>query len=210
MFATDFDVVGHTIEIAEIKDKHIAPFWALLQEGENTRLYRQFYQAQANSEEDFGRVLLLSIQKDVDTKATRAIINKSTSEVLGWLIVRSQDPQNATTTAEAAIFLPRALRSERGTESMYYISRVLFGQLGYEKLEFRAGTLTEAWGPGGGQLGRSLIGVLSRQMLDRSRSIESDLYVSTKANWLAVSLAVGAWLDSKVSTNADRALGMPS
>ncbi|KAK4569529.1 hypothetical protein LTR86_003292 [Recurvomyces mirabilis] len=203
MFATAFDVVGHTVEIAKIEDKHIGPLWTLLQEEENIRLYRQLYHIDPTSEEDLGRDLLASSQNNADTKATRAIINKYTSDVLGWLIVRSQDPDTSAMTAEAAMFLPRALRSERGTETMYYVSHTVFDNLDYEKLEFRAGTSTEAWGPGGGQLGRSLIGVSSRQMLDRSRSAESDLFVVMKAQWPVVSLAIGAWLDSKGSAKVE-------
>ena len=120
MFATAFDVVGHTIEIDKLQDKHISTLWVILQEDENNRLYRQIYDNLPTSQKDFSRALLSSSEHDLETSATRAIINKCNLNVLGWLTIRSQRHESSEgRTPVAAMFLPRALRSERGTAVSY-------------------------------------------------------------------------------------------
>ncbi len=137
---------------------------------------------------------------------TWTIIEYTTQRPIGWAVLRSSI--HDASTAEVSIFLRRARRSERGTECIHHINPLLFEHLGYRTHEFRAGTLKECTGPSGGQLGMSLIGVLSRQLKDVPRSKESDLYVLTKEQWPAVMAAVRALLDATKAGNSTRMPGL--
>ena len=189
-------IEGRSVRLVSFAAEHIHAYWHLLEEKENVALWRQVYHVEPGTLDEFLATILNTLTtSEGKGMATWTVVDKATLRMLGWatLTASSADPQ----VAECALFLPRLPRSERGTECIHYIGAVVFEELDFQRLEFRAGTLAESWGPGGGWQGITIIGVLSRQLLDKDRSQESDLYVMTKEQWPAVKAAVKAWLEMK-------------
>ncbi|KAK5168384.1 uncharacterized protein LTR77_006954 [Saxophila tyrrhenica] len=185
---------GLTLDFIPIQPEHIPNLYHLLEDEENVSLFKETYGRTCNSSNDLR--FILEYRHIRPQSLTWTIVDKPTREPIGWWVMRTNTDDASTT--QAASFLRRRERVERGTECVHYMNPFVFDQLGYRKFEIRAGTQQECSGPTGGLQAMTLVGILSRQLQDLSRSQHSDLYVLTREQWPALSEAVQAWLDAKM------------
>ena len=188
-------IEGRSLRLVPFKTEHGGAYWTLLQrEPENTALFRQIYHVQPSNEQDVSATIVASLSclgdDNTDGTVTWTVGDIATNTVLGWAILTTTSA--APRLAECALFLPRLQRSERGSECIFYLHLIVFDEMELERLEFRTGALEDSEG-----LGITIIGVLQRQLLDKSRSQDSNLYVITRDQWPVIKKAVMAWLEMK-------------
>lgn len=197
------EIEGRTIRLVPLSPSHIDGLWQSFNDADNIKLFAQWYGDVICKTKDSLWKALTAHKERHEGSRTLTILDKPTSRVLGWteLHTTSANPDRTFDsdpgTVHAALFLPRPSRSERGTETIHHLGRLIFNELEYATLAFRAGKLDESCGPRGGPMGITLIGVLSRQLRDDRRSGVSDLHVLPRARWPDVYAAVRAWLDSR-------------
>ena len=192
-------IEGRTIRLVPLEASHLDGLWSSLKDPNNTRLFAYCYKQPCRTREHLWATLSEYRADDLDSM-TLTILDKRNDKAIGWTVLQTvADP--STTTVHCALFLPRLSRSERGTETIHYLGRLLFDSphTNTTTLSFRAGTLSESTGPRGGPMGMSLIGILSRQLrVDGDSSGEKgDLYVLRRKEWPFVREAVAAWLDAR-------------
>ncbi|KAK3073194.1 hypothetical protein LTR53_005433 [Teratosphaeriaceae sp. CCFEE 6253] len=188
---------GASLRLIPFHAEHIHDYWPLLQEKENVALWRQTYHVEPGSKSSCLANINESLTgcDDIDSTAMWSIMDDWGHGVIGWATLTTASA--APDLARCVLFLARLSRSERGTECIHFLGAILFEELDFQRLDFRAGTLVESRGPGGGWQGITIIGVLSRQLLDKDRSQESDVYTMSREQWPAIKSAVRAWLESK-------------
>ena len=185
---------GRTLTLVPVQERHVEILWRQLGDEDNAKLFLEAYGVSCSSKLDLWTIM----QNHADTfpeSAAWTIIDKHSRKAAGWAVLQPS-PEDSS-SIDCALFLPRLSRSEVGSEAIHCLSCLIFNDLEFEKLEFRAGKLNESSGPQGGPLGITLIGVLSRQLRDDARSINSDLYVLPRQKWPHVYAAVKAWMDAK-------------
>ncbi|KAK5714353.1 hypothetical protein LTR17_017209 [Elasticomyces elasticus] len=131
-------IEGRSLYLVPLQPEHMDVYRALLEEKENLLLWRQMYQVEPGTLSEFVATIINSLG-NYDAM-TWSILDKATDKVIGWATLSL----NTSDVADVALFLPRLRRSEKGTECMHFLGAVVFDELSMQRLDFRAGQLTEA------------------------------------------------------------------
>jgi hypothetical protein len=192
LLGDEASLAGYSLYLIPPKRSHTTAVWSRFSQADNVRMFRQIYGRDCESQQHLEKTILTRGSDGTNQSATYTIVDKPSSQPIGWAFLQSTS--TASGTFYAALFLPTLQREEIAADVSQVLCSAAFDKLGSAGLRCRTGWLDEVSLKALDNNGMSVIGTVSRRIYVAEDNRESDLYVMPRVEWPAVKNALGAYL----------------
>ncbi|KAI9687384.1 MAG: hypothetical protein M1820_010480 [Bogoriella megaspora] len=123
-----------------------------------------------------------------------AIILHRTGKPVGLVALDEADANHRSIEIGPVVYGRELQRSRAGTEVMYLLGKLVFGEMGFRRLEWRCNSLNEASKRAAERYGFMYEGCLRKHMIVRGRNRDTLIYSLVDEDWPAQRRVFEIWL----------------
>ncbi|HVC39871.1 MAG TPA: GNAT family protein [Candidatus Dormibacteraeota bacterium] len=192
---------GRAVELSPIDPaKHGQALWEELAQPAQERLWRYLPDGPFSDEGAF--LAQLERLARSENRLFLAILDLATGRAQGWAALLRVEPEHRCLELGYILFTPRLQRTRGATEALFLISRHVFEELGYRRLEWKCDSLNLPSRRAAERLGFTFEGIFRQHMIVKGRSRDTAWYALLDGEWPARKARLERWL---APTNFDPA-----
>jgi RimJ/RimL family protein N-acetyltransferase len=123
-----------------------------------------------------------------------AVVDETTGSAVGTLSLMRIDPVHGAIEVGSVTFSPLMKRTPMSTEAQYLLMRLVFGELGYRRYEWKCDALNAPSRQAAQRLGFSFEGIFRQAVIYKGRSRDTAWFSIIDSEWPARRAAFERWL----------------
>lgn len=124
-----------------------------------------------------------------------AVIDRSTNKAVGTVSLMRIDTANGVIEIGHVVYSPRMQRTPLSTEVMALLSKYVFEELGYRRLEWKCDSLNEPSRAAAQRFGFTFEGIFRQLQVTQGRNRDTAWFALLDSEYDAIKTAYQAWLE---------------
>ncbi len=174
-------------------DRHAADLFAAYVDAPDDRDWTYLFAERPKSRTLFRDYLNRLGQSDDPLHYT--IVDVRTSKPVGTAALMRIDPINGVIEVGAIAYSPRLKQTCAGTEAMYLLMRLVFGDLGYRRYEWKCDSLNGPSRSAALRYGFTFEGIFRNAVIYKGRNRDTAWFSIIAQEWPRIRTAFDDWLD---------------
>jgi RimJ/RimL family protein N-acetyltransferase len=185
---------GRTVFLEKLGLKHVDDLYAVIGGLDQSALWDYMSDGPYKDEHAF-RTSIMEKSKSVDA-FFYAVVDRRSAKPVGYLSLMRIVPEHLTLEIGNAMFSPNLQRTTCATEAFYLISKYVFDDLHYRRLEWKCNALNEPSRRAALRLVFTFEGIFRQQMVFKDRSRDTAWFSILRDEWDgALKEAMEGWLN---------------
>lgn len=186
-------ITGRLVRIEPLNPSHLDGLYDSIGRPESAPLWTYMSSGPFQDKPSFEKFITTHLESSHGFPYT--IIDLAREKPIGFYILMRMDPPNRVIEIGSIVFSPVLQRTTAATEAIYLIARVVFEELGYRRLEWKADSMNAPSRRAAVRFGFSYEGTFRQHMIVKGRNRDTAWFSILDSEWSVVRDALENWLD---------------